>query len=280
MISNLWISTKKVASAWSEDKVASMSAALAYYTIFSITPLLIISIALAGFFLGPEAARGQVLEQISGLIGHDTGVQIQTMIEGANKPKTAIFAQIGGILMLIIGAGGVFGELQSSLNSIFGVPFSRNQSWWDIIKERFWSFSMILGVAFLLLVSLVLTAIVTAISHSIVGYMGIDIITTAATYMFAFLIVTLLFAMIYKILPNKDIAWSEVWPGALTAALLFALGKFLLGLYLAQVHVTSTFGAAGAIVVILIWSYYTAQILFIGAEITKIISLDKEGSRK
>lgn len=279
MWANFWTSTKKVLAAWSEDKVSRLSAALAYYTLFSIAPLLIICISLAGFFFGPEAARGQIVEQISGLVGPETGMQIQTMIQSANKPNTAIFAQIAGVVMLLLGASGVFGELQSGLNTIWGAKPDPKQGWWTVIKDRFLSFSMILVVAFLLLISLVLNALLTAFSDSVTGLIGIEALATTVSFIFSFLIVTLLFAMIYKILPYEEIAWEDVWQGALFASILFTIGKLLLGLYISQVEVSSTFGAAGSLVVILIWAFYSAQILFIGAEITKIVFTNKRNNK-
>ncbi|MBA2650190.1 MAG: YihY/virulence factor BrkB family protein [Legionella sp.] len=273
MFKNIWAFTKKVAYSWKEDKVASLSASLAYYTIFSLTPLLIICIALAGLFLGEEAARGQIVDQISSLVGHETGKQLQSMIESANKPKTAIFAQAGGIIMLLVGATGMFGEIQSGLNTIWGIKNDPNKGWWDVIKQRFLSFTMILGLVFLLLVSLVLSAFLTLISNSLGGFV---VLSVALSYGLSFVIVMVLFALMYKFLPETNIQWSDVWLGALVASILFAIGKFFLGLYLTHADATSTFGASGSLVVLLIWAYYVAQILFTGAEITEIIASNRK----
>lgn len=272
MLKNFLTFAQEVVAAWSKDRIPSMSAALAYYTLFSLTPILLICIALVGIFFGPEAAQGKILDEIGSLVGQETGRQIQSMIETANKPVTAYLAQVFGVIMLIFGASGVFSEIQSGLNTIWEVKTRPDWTWFDLIKQRFLSFTIVLGLAFLLLVSLVLSVFFTAVSGYITQFIGIDYIEIIFSQLFAFLMDVFLFAMMFKLLPDVVIRWNEVWLGAIITTLLFNLGKFLLGIYLSQVKVSSAFGAAGSIVILLIWVYYTAQIFFIGAAITKIIS--------
>ncbi len=275
MKNNVWKFIKQVFSSWSEDNVASMAAALAYYTLFALTPLLIIAISLSGLFLGPEAARGQIVDQISGLVGHETGKQIQQMIESANKPVTALFAQVLGLVMLIFGASGVFGEIQGGLNKIWGVKTNRKENWLALVKHRFLSFSMVLVVAFLLLISLLINVALTAFSDYANLYFSVDKFVLLLSFVFSFLITTLLFALFFKILPDAKIKWTDVWVGAFITSLLFSLGKFILGFYLYHTDVASVFGAAGSLVMLLLWVYYASQIFFIGAEISKIIATRK-----
>lgn len=274
-----WIIIKKIANAWSEDNVPRLSAALAYYTIFSITPLLIIGVALLGLFLGTEASRGHIVDYISGSIGHEAGLQIQNMIISASKPKSAKIAQLAGVIMLIVGATGVFRELKSGLNTIWGVKAPEKQSWADIIKNRVLSFLIVLGSVFLLLASLVLDIILSDTISDIISHHAINLGFTISTFsrFFSFLVITMLFAIMFKILPETTIKWRAVWLGAIITSILFNLGKFLLGIYL-SFSITSIYGASGSLVVLLIWVYYTSQIFFIGAEISKVISIEKSNT--
>ncbi len=272
MLQNFWVFSKEVVSAWAKNRVASLSAALAYYTLFSLTPILLICIALVGLFFGHEAAQGKILDEIGSMVGQETGKQIQTMIETASKPASAILAQLLGIIILIFGASGVFSEIQSGLNTIWEVKANPDWRWLDLIKQRFLSFTIVMGLAFLLLVSLVLDVIFTTLSTYLTNFIGISVFQIVFSQIFSFLLNVLLFSMMFKVLPDVYIRWKEVWLGAVITTLLFYLGKYLLAVYLSQVNIISAFGAAGSLVALLIWIYYTAQIFFIGALITKIFS--------
>jgi membrane protein len=265
----------QVYSAYGKDRIASLSAGLSYYTLFSLTPILLISLALLGLVLGPEAARGQILQQTSGLVGYETGLQIQTMIENADQPSNAFTSQAIGIIALIFGATGVFTEIQSGLNFIWKVKPKFGRGWQQIIKQRILSFAMVLCIAFLLLVSLVLTVVMTTLGGYITHFLGVSFVDFLLAHTLSFVMVVVLFAMMYKILPDAQIRWREVWLGAFIAALFFTLGKFLLGFYLSKVNLANAFGAAGSLVVLLVWVYFAAQIFFIGAEITYVFSTQR-----
>jgi membrane protein len=255
---------------WSKDKVSRLAAALSYYTIFSIAPLLIIVIAVAGAFFGEDAARGAIEKQLQGLIG-DGAIVIQTAIKNANKPQQGTIASLISLVILIFGATGLFAELQDSLNTIWKVKPKPGRAVKTIIRQRFLSFTLVFGIGFLLLVSLVIS---TTLSLAI-GYFqnilpDIEIVWRATNLFLGFGITTALFALIFKVLPDVKIAWTDVWIGATLTSLLFSLGRFLLGRYLSQAGFSSTYGAAGSIVAILVWVNYAAQILFFGAEFTQV----------
>ncbi len=261
---------------WSEHRVPSLAAALAYYAVFSLASILLICISIAGTLLGDDAARGQILVQVSDIVGKPVALQVQEIIRNANQPTTAFFAKIISIITLFWSSSGVFSEIQGGLNTIWGVKSNPNRKWLALIKSRFLSFAMVLISAFLLLISLVLSALLASLSSRINYFIGTDIfLELVMSYFISFLIITLLFAMMFKHLPDVKLQWKNVWIGALITSLLFSLGKILIGFYLNQVHIASVFGAAGSIIVLLIWVYYSAQIFFIGAEITKIYSTKK-----
>lgn len=276
---DIWGLLKETFDEWNEDKVSRLAAALAYYTVFSIAPLLIIAIAVAGSVFGEEAARGQIVVQIQGLVGRSGAEAIETAIKNANQPASGTIASIISIAALLFGASGVFAELQDSLNVIWEIAPKPDLGVKGFVRKRFLSFAMVLGIGFLLLVSLVVSAILAAINGYFSGLLpGIDIIWQIANFVISFSITTLLFAMIYKFLPDGKITWGDVLTGAAITSLLFSLGKFLLGLYLGNGTFGSTYGAAGSLVVILAWVYYAAQILFFGAEFTQVYAR-KYGSR-
>ncbi len=266
--------------AWSDDEAQRLAAALAYYTIFSIAPLLLISIAVAGFFWGHDAAQNEIAYQIQGLVGKEGADTIQSMIQNSRKPSTNILVTLIGIITLLFGASGVFGELQTALNTIWDVKPKPGKGIATYIKNRFLSFSMVLGIGFLLLVSLVLSAALAAFGHWLIGLsQALNIMLQIITLLISFGITTLLFALIFKILPDTRIKWSDVWVGAIVTSLLFSLGRFLIGLYLGHSGISSTYGAAGSLVIILIWIYYSTQILFLGAEFTHVYATE-HGSQK
>jgi len=270
---------KQTVAEYNEDKVSRLAAALAYYTVFSLAPILIIAIAIAGLVFGQEAAQGEIVGQIQGLVGRDGAEIIQTAIENASRPKSGIFATVINIALLLFGASGVFAQLQDALNTVWEVAPKPERGLKNVIQQRFLSFAMVLVIAFLLLTSLVLSAALAALGNYMGGLLpGVDVLWQIINFGLSFGVITLLFAMIYKILPDAKIAWGDVWFGAAITALLFAIGKSVLGLYLGNASFGSTYGAAGSLVIILAWVFYSAQILFIGAEFTQVYA-SKYGSR-
>ena len=262
---------KDTFSDWSEDNATRLAAALAYYTAFAIAPLLVIAIAIAGFFLGREAATNQIGTQVSGLLGPTAGDAVNGMVEAAsNRQGSGIAATIIGIITLLFGASGVFGELQNALNTIWEVAPKPNQGFMATIKQRFFSFAMVAGVGFLLLVSLVVSTALGAIGRFFGGGDDPTLIWSVINFVISFGVTTLLFALIFKIVPDVKIQWSDVWIGAAATALLFTIGKAALGWYLGRQSTTSAYGAAGSFVALLLWVYYTAQIVFLGAEFTQV----------
>lgn len=265
---------KEVLTEFSEDKAARLSAALAYYTIFSLAPLLIIVIAVVGFFWGnqPSGVQANLVQEIRAMLGPEGAAAIQAMLENASRPGSGgVVATVLGVVTLLVGATGVFSQLQSALNTIWDVEPLPGRGIKGIVQTRLLSFGMILGVGFLLLVSLVVTAVLSALSDYATGLApGLELLFQVLNFVVSFAIVTLLFAMIYRVLPDVEIAWHDVWLGAAITALLFTVGKLAIGLYLGNSSVGSTFGAAGSLVVLLVWIYYSALILFLGAEITQV----------
>ena len=269
-VKSLWPLVKESVSQWSDDYAPSMGAALAYYTIFSIAPLIVIAIAVAGFAFGADAARGEIFAQLRGLIGDEGATAIQGLVKSASEPGQGTFAAIAGVVTLLIGATTVFGELQSDLDRIWDVPKSTESGIVALLRGRLLSFGMILGIGFLLLVSLVLSAGLAALAKFWdTWFEGWEVALQAVNFVVSFAIITGLFAMIYKLLPRCRIEWKDVWVGAMVTSLLFALGKLLIGLYLGKSGVTSGFGAAGSLVIVLVWVYYSSQIFLLGAEFTK-----------
>lgn len=267
----IWQILRQTFDEWSEDKASRLAAALAYYTVFSIAPLLVIVIAIAGLIFGEEAARGEIVTQIQGLVGRSSAEVIETAIQNANQPATGSIASIISIVALLFGAIGVFTQLQDALNTIWEVQPKPGRPVKGFIRRNVLSFTMVLGIGFLLLVSLVISAVLAGIStyfsHLVPGF---DFLWQVINFLIAFAVTTLLFAMIFKFLPNVHITWGDVWIGALITSLLFSIGRFLLGWYLGNGSFGSTYGAAGSLIIILAWVYYAAQILFFGAEFTQV----------
>ena len=263
---------KQTVAEWVQDRAPMLGASLAYYTVFSLAPLLIISISIAGLVLGEEAARGKIFEQLHYLIGEQGGKATQEMVQSAgSKPATGIIASITGLLTLLLGASGVFGQLQSSLNIIWGVEPKPGRGILGIIKDRFLSFGFILVVGFLLLVSLILSAAITFFAQWISGLTpGMETVAYMLNFALSFGVITVLFALMFKLLPDAVIAWKDVWLGAAITAALFTLGKFVLSFYLGASSVASAYGAAGSLIVLLLWVYYSSQIFFFGAEFTQV----------
>ena len=262
---------KEAFQEWQSDKASLLAAALAYYTVFSITPLLVIAIAIAGAVFGQEAAQGEILNQINGLIGEQGARVIETGLANADKPKTSSIASIVSVVILLVGASGVFAQLQSALNTVWNVKVKPNAGIGEFIRKRLLSFGMVLTIGFLLLVSLMFSAMLSGINQLQINLLpGFDSIWRLLNIGVSFAFVTLLFALIYKYLPDVEIRWKDVWVGAIITALLFTLGKFFIGLYLGRGSLGSTYGAAGSLIVFLAWVFYSAQILLFGAELTQV----------
>lgn len=254
------------------DRVPRLGAALAFYTTFSLAPLLLVVVAIAGVVFGREAAEGKLLGEMRSLVGNEGGDALQAMVAAAGKQGSGVLASLVGAVVLLLGAVGLFGELQDALNTIWKVQPKPGGGWWGIMRTRLLSFSAVLGVAFLLLVSLVISTAMSALN----GFLG-ESFSSAATdliqWIVSFGVITGLFAMIYRLLPDAEIAWRDVWFGAAVTSVLFALGKSLIGLYLGQTAMTSVYGAAASFAVLMLWNYYTAQIFLFGAELTKAYAI-------
>jgi membrane protein len=257
---------------WYADRGPRLGAALAFYTLFSLAPLLIIITAIAALAYGQEVAHAQIIRQIEELIGREGADAIRTIIENAARPSSGLAATLIGLATLLFGATIVFSELQDALNTIWDIPPKPERGMViGIIRDRFLSFAMVLSIGFLLLASMLANTILTAIVQNFGDILpGRAYVLRIANSALFLSIVTLLFAMIYKMLPDTTIAWSDVVIGAVATSLLFAIGKFLIGLYLVYSSVVSAYGAAGSLVVVLVWVYYSAQIFYFGAEFTKV----------
>jgi membrane protein len=255
---------------WVSDRASRKGAALAFYTVFSLAPILILSIAIAGLFFGKEAARGEIFGQVKDLLGADAASAVQAMIQSANRPGAGLIATVIGIVTLCIGATTALAELKDGLDQIWRAPPERTSGFWYFLRKRLLSVGLILSLGFLLLVSLVFSALVSTLARSWGPSDATGTVLQAVNFLFSFALVTLLFAMIYKILPSVRIAWKDVAIGSIITALLFSVGKALIGLYLGNSAVASSYGAAGSVILVLIWVYYSAQIFLFGAEFTKV----------
>ena len=278
-IRSFFIFNKQVITEYFADNVLKYSASLAYYTTLSLAPLLIILISFSGFLFGREAMRGEVYGQITGLVGKDAALQIQTAIQNVHLNDNTPFATAVSLIVLLIGATGIFGEVQDSLNKIWGLKTKTRKVWWKLLTDRLLSFSLILSLGFVLTVSLILNAFVAAFSSKLNGViMGagdtvlpiIDTILSAGFTM-------LMFATIFKVLPDAKIKWKDVFVGAFITSVLFSLGKFAIGYYLGKSNLASVYGAAGSVIIIMVWIYYSSAILYLGAVFTKVYASDYGG---
>jgi len=270
---------RKSVTAWSDDYAPSMGAAIAYYTVFSLAPLLLIVIAVAGAVFGRDAVQGEIVAQLQGLIGHDGALAIQGLIKSASKPADGLLAGAISLVVLIVGATTVFGELQSALDRIWQVPQGTKSGLLSTLKARLLSFGLILGLAFLLMVSLVVSAAVAVVGRLAGDFVpGWEIALQLLNLCISLGITTVLFAMIYKLMPQARIAWKDVWVGAVVTAVLFNVGKLLISLYVGKTSVASSYAAAGSVIVLLVWVYYSAQIFLLGAEFTWVFA-NEHGSR-
>ena len=263
----LWTAAKD----WSSDNVPRLGASLAYYTLFSMAPVLVIAIAIAGLVFGADAVRGEIVGQIQGIVGADGAHAVQAMLEGASKRGSGIIAIVIGSITFLLAATGVFLELQYALNTIFRVKQKPEDNISGFVKARLRSFGLVLTLGFVLLVSLAVSATLSAMS----GWLGngnaaLSTVWQVVNVLVSFGVITLLFALIYRFLPDVKLHWRDVWVGAIITAVLFTIGKQLLALYLGRSSTTSSYGAAGSVIVLLLWVYYSAQIVLFGAELTRV----------
>lgn len=265
------------ANAWMDDYAPSMGAALSYYTLFSLAPLLVLIIAIAGLVFGQDAAQGAIIAQLQGIMGKDGATAVQGLLQAAREPSTGIVASIVGGFLLLLGATAIFAELQTDLDRIWEVPAKDKPSGlWGWLRSRVLSFGLVLGLAFMLMISLVVSAALAATSTWLGGGDTAEsVLASVLNFVASFALFTVLFAMIYKIMPTAKISWHDVWMGAAVTALLFNIGKALIGLYLAKSSVASGFGAAGSFVILVAWFYYSAQIFLFGAEYTWVYANSK-----
>jgi membrane protein len=259
------------AASWVNHYAASMGAALSYYTLFSIAPLLLIVISVAGLVFGEQAARGEIMGELAGLVGAESARTIESLLESVNRPGTGIVSTLVGLAALLAGATTVFVELQDAMNRIWRAPPGQG-GLRRLLRARLMAFGIILGIGFLLIVSLVASAALAALGKWWTPWFGADAIRIAQALNFAlsFALIATMFAMIYKWMPNVKVAWRDVWIGAAITALLFTIGKTLIGLYIGRTGIASAFGAAASLVVLMVWVYYSAQIFLFGAEFTSV----------
>jgi membrane protein len=269
--SDFWGMLKTTFIGFIDDKGLKLSASLSYYTIFSLGPLLLLLISLVGFFLGEEAIRGQLFAEINGLVGNKAALQIQEIIQNLELSGKTTSAVIIGIVTLIIGATTVFGEIQDSINIIWRVKAKPKRGWVKLLTDRLLSSSLIIGLGFLLIVSLAVNGAVQALSDWLKNFFPYVtvVLFNVLNIIISFIVITVLFGVIFKVLPDVKIRWRHVRMGAFVTAVLFMLGRFLIGLYIEQTGTESTYGAAGSLIVILVWVYYTAAIMYLGAEFTR-----------
>lgn len=267
-----WEVLKETYTKWNDSNATSNSASLAYYAIFSIPGLLIIIIWIAGYFFGEEAIRGQISSQISGIMGQDAAKSVQDMIAGALIDKENIFMKVIGIGSLVFGSTTLFFQLQRSLNSLWDVQPAPKKAFVKFLLDRANSLGMILIIGFLLMITMVLSSIISLLNNWITNYFGLEtyMLVEIINYIIGFAVIMILFALMFKVLPDVDISWKPVWRGAFLTTILFTLGKFLLSLYFGTAKPTSAFGAAGTVILIMMWINYSCMLIFFGAEFTKI----------
>lgn len=280
-VKHIWVLIKTTFSSWLDDYAPSMGAALAYYTLFSIAPLLLIVISTAGLIFGEDAVRGEIFAQLRDLMGDQGAQAVQSLLVSVSEPKKGVAGTVVGTVLLLVGATTVLGELQDALDRIWRVPQKdRKGGVVILIRTRLLSLGIILGIGFLLIVSLVFNAAMAALGKWWGDFFSnLEMLTTVLNFFFSFVFLSALFAMLYKLMPRVEIQWRDVWAGAVVTALLFTVGKLLIGIYIGKSAISSGFGAAGSLVVVLVWVYYSAQIFLLGAEFTRVYS-QAHGSRK
>lgn len=268
-------------SAWNDHEAPRLGAALAFYTILSLAPLVILVIGVVALVFGHTTAQDQIIGQLQGMIGQDGANVIRTMIEHAQKPASGIFASFLGVVTLLFGATGVLSELRSALNIIWEVKPAGGSGIAWLLKDRFFSLGMVLAIGFLLLVSLILGAALAALGKFFGGILPMpELVLSAINFAVSFAGVSILFALIYKYVPEANIAWEDVWIGAIATAFLFTVGEYLIGLYLGKAGVASAYGAAGSLVVLIVWVYYSSMIFFFGAEFTHVLAHCRHSQRQ
>ncbi|MCU6433998.1 YihY/virulence factor BrkB family protein [Undibacterium sp. Jales W-56] len=259
---------------WIHHRAASKGAALAFYTLFSMAPILVLVLAIAGFFYGQQAAQGEIFNQLQGLVGRSGAEAIQLLLAGARNPEEGRMATMLATLLLLVGATSVFAELKKSLDEIWQVPKLRQPGIWRLIRTRLLSFGLILVLAFLMLVSLIVSAALVFLEHYWSGIqINVALILIPISSLISFVVIASLFAVIFKMLPQIRLSWRDVWVGALGTAALFSIGKYGIGLYIGNSGVANSFGAAGSMIALLLWVYYSAQIFLLGAEFTRQYAL-------
>jgi len=266
---------------WMEHRAASKGAALAFYSLFSLAPILVLVIAIAGFFYGREAAQGQLIDELRGLVGPQGATTIQAILAGAQNKDSGLFATIVASVLLVVGATSAFSELKDSLDEIWGVPPPKDASWWDTVRTRLLSFGLILTLGLLLMTSLVVSAALSLVENYLGGvWRSTTVVLGWVAQGFGFLVIAVMFGAIYKLLPRIKLSWHDVTIGALGTAIMFTLGKYAIGLYIGNSGTTNSFGAAGSLIALLLWVYYSAQIFFLGAEFARQYAIQLGSLRK
>ncbi len=267
-----WLLLKETSSQFAEHKALKLSASLAYYTIFSLAPMLIVIIALCSLFLGREAIEGKVYQQLKEFVGSDAALQIQEVIKNTSLEGNTFVATVIGIVTLIVGATGVFTEIQDSINTVWGIQVNHKRGWLKMLINRLLSFSMVVSIGFLLMVSLIINALVSAFSDRLSFFFPelTLYVFHVVNFLLTFGIITLLFAIVFKVLPDAKIKWKDVTVGAVFTAALFIIGKMIITFYLGRSHLGLAYGAAGSLIIILVWVYYSSIILYFGAEFTQV----------
>jgi len=274
-LKGIWNVLKASFTGFNDHKVTKLSGSLAYYTVFSMAPLLVVIISLSAIFLGREAAEGQIYAQLNGFLGKDTALQLQQIIKNAAISGKGTIAFIIGLVTLLIGATTVFADIQDSINTIWGLKPKPKKGWLKLLQNRFLSFSVIISLGFLLVVSLAVTTVLDGLSGALqTRYEGISVVVVyILNQLVTLAVISLIFGVIFRVLPDAIIRWKDVILGSLVTAVLFMLGKFAISIYIGESNVGSTYGAAGSLVIILLWTYYSSIILFFGAEFTKAYAL-------
>ena len=260
---------------WDSHDAPTQGAALSYFTVLSLAPLLVIAVSIAGLVFKREAVQGQVIDQMRGLVGSGADA-IKTMLAHAQSPQKGIIASVIGFIVLLFGASGVFTQLRKALNRIWDVKQQESGGWLSMLREQFFSFAMVVGIGFLLLVSLVVTAFLAGLGKFAESYLPVGLFHIV-NILFSVAVITGLFAVIYRFVPQQTLPWRRLWPGSFATAVLFTIGKYLLGFYLGRASVSSPYGAAGSLVVLLIWVYYSSQLFLFGAEFTRIYACHTAG---
>jgi membrane protein len=279
LLEALAVLLRQAGAAWLADNAPRLGAALAFYTLFSLAPVLIVAVSVAGFVFGEKAAQGEIVRQFQGLMGTQGAMAIETIIHSTNQPALGVFATMLGLLAILVGASGAFNELQDALNTIWKVDSGKQSFWTVTCRQRFFSLSLVTATGFLLLTSLVISAALSAAGKVASSMLSMpSLLLQSMNFAFSFGVITILFVLILKFIPDTTIQWRDVWIGAVVASLLFTVGKVIIGFFLGHSALASAYGAAASLVIFLVWIYYSAQILLFGAELTRAYAL-KYGSR-